>query len=236
MSVIRFNPDDVFNTDSSEYEILINAVQALKSSVPGGVVEIGTRRGGSARMIIDGMVASGNAGRTMLCIDPYGNIEIDCTNVNMTVHYPGQHEVQGDPMSKTTTKPLRFDYTNSMRDRVIPSLYYYAYDAGMNFAFLCLEDSEFFKRYSDGFPTYETTKALLNEYAFVFYDGPHTNEKVIEEIDFFLPRTGVGGVYVFDDIWMYSHDELIESKLIDSGFRILEKGAIKVSYVRSEIK
>jgi len=228
MGVIRFNDDEVFGTDSQEYEILYNAAKKIKG-VDGAVVEIGTRRGGSAKLIIDALVEQNDTNRSMFCIDPYGNIEVEITNINASIHYPGKFQVNGDPMSKEESFVTNFDYTNDMRNRIIPSLYYYAYQRGLNFTFFCLEDHEFFKRYADGVPVYNEVKKLENKYAFVFFDGPHTNEAVEEEINFFLDRSDVGSVFVFDDIWMYDHDKF-EKILFDNGFEILEKKNIKASY------
>jgi cephalosporin hydroxylase len=227
MAIIRLSTEEVFDTDSQEYEILTNAVMQIKG-VDGAVVEIGTRRGGSAKMIIDTLVSNNDTNRSMFCIDPYGNIEIECTNLNMAVHYPGTH-IEGDPQSKEITSPHRFDYTNEMRNRVIPSLYYYAYQAGVNFTFFCLEDYEFFNRYSDGVPVYNHHKKIENKYAFVFFDGPHDNTAVLMETQFFVTRAVIGTVFVMDDVWMYDHD-MVEKYLFDNGFEILEKKNIKASY------
>lgn len=229
--IIRFSDEEVFGTDSSEYEILYNAAQKIKG-VPGAVVEIGTRRGGSAKLIIDALSSQNDTNRSMFCIDPYGNIDLDITNINATVHYPGKFQVEGDPNSKDIAFKTKFDYTNDMRNRIIPSLYYYAFNSGLNFTFFCLEDTEFFNRYSDGVPVYEEEKKLINEYAFVFYDGPHTNEAVLREIEFFMPKTPVGGIYVFDDEWMLNTDGIVIPKLLENGFEILERGKIKGSYVK----
>lgn len=227
MSVIRLFTEEVFSTDSQEYEVLTNAVGQIKG-VSGAVVEIGTRRGGSAKMIIDALANNNDTNRSMFCIDPYGNIEIECTNLNMAVHYPGT-TVEGDPSSKDLTSPHRFDYTNDMRNRTIPSLYYCAYQAGLNFTFFCLEDSEFFKRYADGVPVYDQFKKIEDKYAFVFFDGPHDNSAVLMETEFFVPRSVTGTTFVYDDIWMYDHD-MVERCLFDNGFKILEKKNIKASY------
>jgi hypothetical protein len=185
-------------------------------------------------LIIDTLVENGNSDRSMFCIDPYGNIEIECTNLNMTMHNPDR-QIDGDKMSKELTSPQRFDYDNTMRNRTIPSLYFYAYQAGLNFSFFCLEDHEFFKRYADGVPVYDEFKKLENEYAFVFFDGPHDNETLHIECDFFVKRAPVGAVYVFDDIWMYDHDEIVENTyLFPNGFEVLEKSKIKASYVKTK--
>ena len=231
MTMIRLNPDEVFNTDSSEYEILGNAVLKIKD-VEGAVLEIGSRRGGSAKIIIDMLEHNGDTNRSMFCVDPYGNIDLEITNINASIHYPGKHQVEGDPISKDVSFPTKFDYTNTMRNRVIPSLYYYAYSKGLNFTFFCLEDTEFFKRYPDGVPVYDEVKKVEDKFAFVFYDGPHTNQAVIDELEYFLLKTPVGGAYVFDDIWMYDHDMIERDYLFKNGFEILEKQKIKASYVK----
>ena len=229
MSIIRFNTDEVFDTDSSEYEILVEAVDAIK--VSGLIVEIGTRRGGSAKLIIDGLAKNNNTNRTMICIDPYGNITMDSTNHNVTLHYPGQYNIQGDPHSKDETIPLRYDYTNTMRNRIIPSLYYYAFQAGLNFSFQCLEDIEYFKRYHDGFPVYDNEKTIVNEYAFVFFDGPHNNIALTNEVMFFADRSKSGTVFVFDDEWMYDSNK-IDDILNNRNFELIRRGNIKSFWIK----
>lgn len=229
MGIIRFSDEEVFGVDSQEYNILNNAALKVKG-VGGAIVEIGSRRGGSAKIIIDALVMNNDTNRPMFCIDPYGNIDYVQTNKTLSIHHPDV-KLEGDPNSTDITQPTKLDYTNDMRNRIIPSLYYYAYARGLNFTFFCLEDTEFFNRYQDGVPVYEDYKTLVNQYAFVFFDGPHTNEAVEIEINFFLPRSVVGSVFVFDDIWMYNHDKY-EQILIENGFAILEKGSIKASYVK----
>ena len=61
MGIIRFSDEEVFGTDSQEYDILIEAASQAKN-VPGAAIEIGTRRGGSAKMIMDSM-RDGKIGR-----------------------------------------------------------------------------------------------------------------------------------------------------------------------------
>jgi hypothetical protein len=231
MGIIRFNTDEVFDTDSQEYEILENAALNIKG-VEGAVVEIGTRRGGSTKIIIDSLVQQEDTKRSMFCIDPYGNIEIECTNLNMAMHNPDR-KIEGDPESKEVTSPQRFDYDNTMRNRIIPSLYYYAYQAGLDFNFFCLEDTEFFKRYEDGVPSYNEYKKIQDKYALVFFDGPHDNATLTSETNFFIPRSNIGTIFVYDDIWMYDHDA-IENMLFEAGFEIYEKKKVKASYRKTK--
>jgi hypothetical protein len=232
MAIIRFSDEEVFGVDSTEYEILVNAV-ANVGETPGAIVEIGSRRGGSAKMIIDTLVATGNNNRSMFCIDPYGNIDYPYTNKGLALHYGPDAVKDGDVDDAEKTTPIKLDYDNEMRNRTIPSLYYYGYNAGLNFTFFCLEDTEFFKRYADGVPVYDQRKTLETEYAFVFFDGPHDNASLNVECEFFVQRAPVGAVFVFDDIGMYDHNKVVEeSHLFNNGFEVLEKGNTKASYVK----
>ena len=235
MAIIRLNTEEVFGTDSSEYEILYNAAAEVKNEVPGAVIEIGSRRGGSAKIIIDAMASKNNTNRSMFCVDPYGNIEIKCTNLSTTIHNPDR-PIEGDPQSKEIVSLQRFDYDFSMRNRVIPSLYYYAYQAGFNFSFFCLEDIEFFNRFADGVPVYDNFKKLENEYAFVFFDGPHDKESVLNEVIWFLQRISEGSVFVFDDVASYDHD-YIDGVLLKNGFERMETGSEgrKISYIKGSV-
>jgi hypothetical protein len=207
MSIVTFNTDDIFTTDSGEYEILEDAVKMVKG-VPGAILEIGSRRGGSAKIIIDSLISNQDTNRVMFCVDPYGNIAYSEDNT------------------------LYLDYTNNMRNEIIPSLYYYAFQSGINFTFFCLEDSEFQKRFSDGVPVYENGKTLLDKYALVFFDGPHWATAVVDETVFFVDRVNTGSVFVFDDIGSYDHDGVVEPILFEKGFELITKKTIKASYIK----
>ena len=233
MGIIRFSTEEVFGTDSSEYEVLVNA--AKKVAVPGIVAEVGTRRGGSAVMMMDALVETEqNHNRPFICIDPYGNIDIECTNLNMLVHYPGLKIRNGPTDSKEVTSPHKFDYDNGMRNRTIPSLYYYAYQAGFDFRFFQLNDTEYILRYGTGVPFYNEKEIIESNYAFVFLDGPHDNESVNLEVQFFADRSIPGSVIVTDDIWMYSHDEIVEGYLFKNGWELMEKKSVKASYIKTK--
>lgn len=233
--IIRFSDEEVFTTDSQEYEVLTDAASRLIGMGNyGAIVEIGTRRGGSMKMLVDQLTIDSSVvprHRLFVSIDPYGNIPIECTNINVTAQVPNVG-VDGDKLSKEISQPLRFDYNDEMRNRVIPSLYYYVLNNGFDFRYFQLTDSEFIKRYADGIPVYHDEQQLISDYALVFFDGPHSNDKVVEEVEFFAPRVNVGGVVVFDDIWMYDHDKLIEPILAANGFETLVKKTVKASYIK----
>ncbi len=200
-------------TDSLDYHVLANAAKLIKG-VPGAVCEIGTRRGGSLKIICDSILENEDYQRNVVCIDPYGNID----------YAIGETENRAS---------LKLDYTNDMRNESLTALYEYALDKPINIVFMCLEDTEFFKRYADGMPFYNENKIVETKYAFVFFDGPHHLEALYEEMAFFQPRSVNGSVWVFDDVELYPHDE-IEKKLFENGWTLLEKTGRKASYLRVE--
>lgn len=174
-----------FSTDSKNYEVLSEGIEKIQS-IEGLTCEIGLRRGGGTQVILDAIKAT-NQQKVHIAIDPYGNIEF--------------HE---------GTARRRLDYTNAMRDESLANLYLYCFQEQMPFLFFNLEDTEFFTRFADGVPVYQEVKHLINDYAFVHFDGPHTVSHLRVEIDFFHPRAPKGAVWVFDDVALYNHQEIHE--------------------------
>ena len=72
----------------------------------------------------------------------------------------------------------------------------------------------------------------IGKYNVYFFDGPHDNQCLDIETEFFVKRAPVGAVFVFDDIWMYDHDKIVEEKLFAHGFETHEKKQIKASYIK----
>jgi len=196
--------------DGADYEILFQAAASIVG-VEGAICEIGSRRGGSVKQIIDGLLSSRNLNRNLICIDPYGNIEYAAT----------ENEVR------------RFDYTNQMRDEFLPNLYKYAHGKPVNVIYFCMEDTEFYKRFSDGVPFYNESKVIEDKYSLVLFDGQHCLQSLIAGLDFFIPRMSSGAHIVFDGIQNYPHEK-IEQRLIDSGFSLVTYGLNnkKASYRR----
>lgn len=197
------------NTDSCEYHILINAVKKI-SNVDGLTCEIGVREGGSTQMILDTLKKT-KQNKIHIAIDPFGNIEYE--------HWE--------------TKKTRLNYTNKMKNKMLKNLYNHCSRNNMECLFFPLEDTEFFKRYSDGVPIYNEKKYIINTYALVFFDGPHTTKLVKREFDFFYNKIPVGGALVFDDINQYPHMENLDNYIKDKGFEIFEKGSNKISYIKT---
>lgn len=197
------------STDSGEYEILENSVRKVKD-INGFSCEIGTRSGGSSYKIMEILRESGQ-NKVHISIDPFGNIDYK--------HWE--------------TETCKLDYTNEMKRKMLMNIYKYCYDNKMEFLFFPLEDTEFFERYSDGVPIYNQNKYIMNEYALVFLDGPHTSDIIKNEISFFKDKMPKGSCIVFDDIIQYDHMEKIDPYLQECGFTIFEKGEVKISYIKS---
>ena len=205
----RRPPPPRLSTDSLEYEILEAACRSI-AGVPGLTCEIGVRGGGSSRLIMETCLASGDP-RVHVGIDPFGNI----------------------PYARAEGQVGRLDYTNAMKTETLAALYAWCHESGADFVFLCLEDTEFFRRFADGVPVYRDRKTVVNEYALVFFDGPHTLDAVRAEVEFFAPRTPPGGAWVFDDLDTYPHMPVLDREILALGFERVEQGACKVSYRRT---
>lgn len=192
--------------DSADYHLISKGVQ-MSMATPGMTCEIGLRRGGGTKHIID--VLAGEVRRKVhIAIDPYG-------------HIPYEHKQD---------QVVQLDYTNQMRDECLANLYQYTLLKKVPFIFFNLEDTEFFKRYHDGVPVYDIEKSLQNRYSFVHFDGPHAVQPLKEEIFFFLERSEPGTCWVFDDVTgYYDHDE-IEAVLFAHGFKLIEKTRHKALY------
>ena len=192
--------------DSGDYELLTKAVE-LSAHVQGATLELGLRRGGGTKFIMDA-IAAFCPHKTHIAIDPYGNI--------LYAHKEGE--------------VVRLDYTNEMRDECLSNVYQYAIQKKVNFLFFNMEDSEYFTRFSDGVPIYQQEKQLIEKYSVVHFDGPHDVKTIKEEMSFFLMRTPIGGTWVFDDVTdFYDHDE-IEIILFKQGFELIEKKQKKALY------
>ena len=193
--------------DSLDYEVLSRA--ALNTvGIDGMACEIGVRRGGSIQHIMNGWK---HTGKTIVAVDPYGDIEYNATD--------------------TITR--RYDYTNAMKHNAIADVYNLAATSGINLVFLNIEDTEFFDRFSDGVPVYDKTKQINNKYCLVFFDGPHDTVSILDEVEWFAPRTVDGAYWVFDDIATYDHNT-VENRVLELGFTLVDTGTHgrKKSYIK----
>lgn len=192
--------------DSGDYHLLTKGIE-LSAHVPGMTCELGLRRGGGTKTIIDSL-AQYAPNKVHIAIDPYGNIEYE--------HKEGS--------------VVRIDYTNQMRDECLSNLYPYVLQKKINFQFFNLEDREFFKRYADGVPVYDYKKRIESQYSFVHFDGPHSHQPLIDEMFFFIERTPNGACWCFDDVTGYYDHDRVEAFLFMNSFKLITKTWHKALY------
>lgn len=188
------------------YEVLKKHITDL-GDVPGLTCEIGLRRGGGTKFILDCFQENKNV-RPHICIDPYGNI--------MYNDIVGAH---------------RSDYNDNMKNETLSELYKYAYDNSLNVLFFNFEDSEFYKRFSDGVPIYDQEKTIINNYCFVHVDGQHEVNSVRMAATFFIPRMSMHGILAFDNTDHYDHTTIHEL-MIRNNFALVDDVVHKKVYKR----
>jgi len=181
---------------SESYKSLITYIPELKG-IEGMSIEVGLRRGGGTLEIVEAFLENDDK-RTHICVDPYGDIE-----------YYGHGKI------------TQYDYFNSMRNETISNLYKYAENRNVNIIFYNLEDSEFYKRFSDGVPTYDNgKKQVQSKYCLAHIDGQHDLKSVDIATDFFIQHLSVKGIIVYDNTDYYEH-ESIHDKLLNNNFEVL---------------
>lgn len=198
-----------FQGDSGEYEMLTTGIE-LSKDVDGLCLEIGTRLGMSAKTILDA-IRLYCPNKTLVCVDPYGSLL-----------YEGREG-----------QICRLDYDNPMKATCMGNIWMDVKESPVSFKYFDLTDSDYFTYFADGVPIYELERRVETKYSFVFFDGPHSVAHIREEMNFFYPRTSVGGVWVFDDTTpdFYDH-KVIHVDLIDMGFILVEQGVKKAIYVK----
>jgi len=198
----------ILEGDGQDYHVITHAIRAIPADKEGMTCEIGLRRGGGTKYIIDALKRCNLPCKVHVAIDPYGNIE----------YQRREGVIQ------------RADYTNKMRDQSIGPIYSYAMKSGINFVFINLEDTEFFKRYADGVPVYDEYKNILSEYVFVHFDGPHGFDSLKAEFKWFDKRMTPGATIVFDDIRSYDHCKLKRDLIFSHGWASIQTVGRKASY------
>jgi hypothetical protein len=199
-----------FDTDSDSYEVLYEAAYSIVN-IKGLTCEIGVRAGGSSKIIVDAIMASKPpATRTHIGIDPYGGIDYNHDDKTVVVNA----------------------YENKYRDIAIPALFRYCVGSKVNFQYYQMTDTQYMKRFDDGVPVYLNNKEyILNTYALVFFDGPHTTKDVMSETKFFGDRAIKGSIFVYDDVTFYDHNK-VDAHLKKNKWRPLSGTNKKLSYIK----
>jgi hypothetical protein len=199
-----------FQQNGFDYQVLEAAAKRIKG-VDGIICEIGLRAAGGTKLIMDTLISNHDTDRLCVAIDPYGEL----------------------PYQVTDTQTTGNDYTNIMMKKSLASIYTYIQNFNLDFYFFPLEDFEFFKRYSEGIPYYGgKEKKFVNNYALVYFDGPHTTQITLDETKFFEPRAVHGSCFVYDDITGYYDHQVITDYLLERNWTLGERTQHKVFYIK----
>ena len=197
--------------DGREYGILARAAASV-GEVSGLVLEIGCRLGGGIETIIAGL-GSAAKGRTIISVDPYGDIP----------YAPGKgHHA--------------CSYSNNLKLQAMEKIAPFCRAAGVNWQPFFMRDTDYFVHFGVGVPVYGPAVQRDSPYALVHVDGPHTEYDAGAALAFFRWRMAPGGVIVFDDIDSYDHAG-VDAALVDRvkpAYEVLERGRAKVAYRREK--
>lgn len=186
------------------YETIREVLKLIPSY--GITCEFGVRKGRSSQLIMESISHMPNP--IHVAVDPYGSIEY---------------------FSNKKLSPGTTDYSNQMKFETMKNLAKIACDLNVHLLFLPMEDTEYFKRFSDGVPTYSFHKKIVSEYSFVFVDGQHSFESVYGSANFFLSRMKHGGIIVFDNTDCYDHAQ-VDSMLVENSFIELKEFSVPLDH------
>ena len=174
------------------YEVLRSGARLIKG-VPGLTCEIGVRTGLGSVLIMEACQNNDDK-RIHVGVDPWGNVEY----------------VHGD-------SARRADYTNSMKREALKNVYNWCHMTKQECLLFIMKDTEFFDLFANGIPIHEQESRLVNEYAYIFVDGPHNVAAVQTTTEFFEPRSPIGAIWQFDNTNVYAHAENHEW-IVNHGF------------------
>ena len=97
------------------------------------------------------------------------------------------------------------------------------------FNLINLEDTEFFDKFSNGYPIYNKKKKLINKYDFVLLDGPHDTQSILNEMKFFMKRAPEQQLIMIDDVKSFDLS-LIESEVKAFNYFVCYEGEKKVRF------
>ena len=215
--------------DSKDYKLLTKWVEGLAPKDFYLTVEIGVREGYSSIIITDALK---DKNYFHIGIDPYGDllykhldkqIDLEKGTIAYWTDFDGNVLLNEDGTPKVPT------YPNTMKQTFLSG-----FKQHENFSLFQLEDTEYFNAFGGGIPIYSNgKKEIMNCYDFVHFDGPHTTEKVLEEVMFFAPRSRVGTRFVFDDRKTYEMNKIAHI-LTHFNFNTQEMGDNKCMLERTQ--
>ena len=191
--------------DSSEYHLITKHIGKLKVDRATLTCEIGLREGLGSKIIMDAVREHKPNLYKHIAIDPYNNLSYE--------HYDNEGSVVAG-------------YTEEMKQKTVS----YLYQNYPEFDFYHMTDDYYFKTMGDGHQLgLFNNMMLFGLYKVVHFDGPHTTDAVIQELNFFIPRSETKALFIIDD-YKDLRMGIVDMLLLTYNFKVVEEGENKIIY------
>ena len=191
--------------DSSEYHLITKHIGKLNIDRATLTCEIGLREGLGSKIIMDAVREHKPNLYKHVAIDPYNNLSYE--------HYDNEGSVVAG-------------YTEEMKQKTVS----YLYQNYPEFDFYHMTDDYYFKTMGDGHQLgLFNNMMLFGLYKVVHFDGPHTTEAVIQELNFFIPRSETKALFIIDD-FKDLRMGIVDMLLLTYNFKVVEEGENKIIY------
>jgi hypothetical protein len=195
----------VIKGDSSEYHLITKHIGKLNIDRATLTCEIGLREGLGSKTIMDAVREHKPNLYKHIAIDPYNNLSYE--------HYDNEGSVVAG-------------YTEEMKQKTVS----YLYQNYPEFDFYHMTDDYYFKTMGDGHQLgLFNNMMLFGLYKVVHFDGPHTTEAVIQELNFFIPRSETKALFIIDD-FKDLRMGIVDMLLKTYNFKVAEEGDNKIIY------
>tara|TARA_Y100000114_G_scaffold75727_1_gene69453 strand:- start:146 stop:745 length:600 start_codon:yes stop_codon:yes gene_type:complete len=195
----------VIKGDSSEYHLITKHIGKLNIDRATLTCEIGLREGLGSKIIMDAMREHKPNLYKHVAIDPYNNLSYE--------HYDNEGSVVAG-------------YTEEMKQKTVS----YLYQNYPEFDFYHMTDDYYFKTMGDGHQLgLFNNMMLFGLYKVVHFDGPHTTDAVIQELNFFIPRSETKALFIIDDFKDLKMG-IVDMLLKTYNFNVAEEGDNKIIY------
>ena len=191
--------------DTSEYHLITKHIGKLNIDRATLTCEIGLREGLGSKIIMDAVREHKPNLYKHIAIDPYNNLSYE--------HYDNEGSVVAG-------------YTEEMKQKTVS----YLYQNYPEFDFYHMTDDYYFKTMGDGHQLgLFNNMMLFGLYKVVHFDGPHTTDAVIQELNFFIPRSETKALFIIDD-YKDLRMGIVDMLLLTYNFKVVEKGENKIIY------
>ena len=191
--------------DSSEYHLITKHIGKLNIDRATLTCEIGLREGLGSKIIMDAVREHKPNLYKHVAIDPYNNLSYE--------HYDNEGSVVAG-------------YTEEMKQKTVS----YLYQNYPEFDFYHMTDDYYFRTMGDGHQLgLFNNMMLFGLYKVVHFDGPHTTEAVIQELNFIIPRSETKALFIIDD-YKDLRMGIVDMLLLTYNFKVVEEGENKIIY------